>query len=374
MKKERILGFDFIRAVSALLIILYHVIRQFEIIPGWDHFPLSSLGPNGDWGHFSVVALFFMLSAASLLHNYPELQKKDLKSFYWKRWKSIFPAFYLVWIVCFVSTAIKNGVITWGGQPYLILLSVIGEDGYAQYLGLQHDYYLIGEWFLGVIIILYVLYPLLLFLYRRLFWIATIGIFAVFFLMYKETFLTYIFSFWCGFLYLRCRDVLQKRKWIGLLSLGLALFFFLFPFPVLFAVQSTTLAGVFFFVFLDMIAPFVLKLKPLRAFFLYTSGLSYELFLVHHHLIFSISGYLTATIGTNFTVPQQWCFLIGVYLISFFLAQAVSLLTKHYTSFFSRVFFSRGSGKAVAASSPDMSSPDTAQGSRCTGAAPRKPS
>lgn len=374
MKKERILGFDFIRAVSALLIILYHVIRQFEIIPGWDHFPLSSLGPNGDWGHFTVVALFFMLSAASLLRNYPRLERKDLKRFYWKRWKSIFPAFYLVWIVCFVSTAVKNGVLTWGGQPYLILLSVIGEDGYAKYLGLPHDYYLIGEWFLGVIILLYLLYPLLLFLYRKVFWIATVGIFAAFLLMYKETFLTYVFSFWCGFLYLRFRDSLQKRKWIGLFSLGLALFFFLFPFPVLFAVQSTTLSGVFFFVFLDWIAPYVLRLPPLRAFILYTSGLSYELFLVHHQVIFSISGYLTATIGTNFTVPQQWGFLVGVFLISFFLAQAVSLLIKYYASLFSRAFSSRGSGKAAAASSPDMSSPDTAPESRCTEAAPRKPS
>ena len=342
MKKERIFEFDFIRALSALLIVFYHVVRQFEIIPGWDHFPISSLGPNGDWGHFSVVALFFMLSAAALLQNYPELGRKDLLRFYWKRWKSIFPAFYLVWICCFITTAIKTGVITWGGQPWLILLSVIGEDGYAQYLGLEHDYYLIGEWFLGVIIILYILYPLLLFLYRKLFWIS---VFAAFLFWYKETFITYLFSFWCGFLYLRFRSILKKHAWAGLAALGLSLFFFLFPFPVLFAVQSTTLAGVCFFVFLDMIAPLVLRLKPLRAFFLYTSGLSYELFLVHHRVILFISGYLTATIGTNFTVPQQWAFLIGVFLISFFLAQGVSLLTAHYTSAFSRLFSSHGSKK-----------------------------
>lgn len=39
-----------------------------------------------------------------------------------------------------------------------MLLSLLGMDGYFQYRG--PNYYLIGEWFFGAIVFLYILYPL----------------------------------------------------------------------------------------------------------------------------------------------------------------------------------------------------------------------
>lgn len=335
MKKERILGFDFIRAVSALLIIFYHIVRQFEIIPDWDHFPVSSMGPNGDWGHYSVVALFFMLSAASLLYNYPTLKRGDLLRFYKKRWLSVFPAFYLVWICCYVITSIKSGSPFWGGHPATLLLTVIGEDGYFQYLGLADDYYLIGEWFLGVIIILYLLYPLLLALYQRFFLVSTIVITALFFILHNDSFITYLFPFWCGFCYLRYREKIRKRRVTFFLFLAGALIFFFVPFSIPFKIPAMTLVGILLFPCLDMIADPLMKVTPIRKFTLFTSGLSYELFLVHHQVIYNISTYLSSSMGARLTVPYQIFFAVGVFAISFFLAKAVSLLIKDLFQTFS---------------------------------------
>lgn len=335
MKKERILNFDFIRAVAALLIVFYHIVRQFEIIPAWDHFVIHSTGPNGDWGHYTVVALFFMLSAVSLLYNYPELTAKDLKGFYFRRWKSVFPTFYLVWICADVVRSIQSGTPFWGGPPVTFLLTLIGEDGYAQYLGLEHDYYLVGEWFLGVIILLYVLYPLLLALYRRLFLPTTIVITVLFFVLHHDGFISYLFPFWCGFVYLRLRETLRSRKWTALLFLAAMLLFLLVPFPVVFWIPAMTLAGICLFPVLDFLSDLLMRFRPVSAFFLFTSGLSYELFLVHHRVIFFISGYLTNFVGSDFTIAGQWFFALGVFVISFFLAKAVSLLMKDLFRFVS---------------------------------------
>ncbi len=150
--KERVKSFDLIRGLCALLIIFYHMIRLFESVPGWNHFPVPSGYVNGDWGHGAVVPVFFMLSGAALVLNYPSLQFKDLKTFYFKRWKSLFPAFYLVWFYYYVKTALVNGNPLFMGYPQWFLPTVFGMDGYTLYL--HQNYYMVGEWFLGAVILL----------------------------------------------------------------------------------------------------------------------------------------------------------------------------------------------------------------------------
>ena len=156
MKKERIESFTFIRGLSALAIVFYHVIRLLESVPVFNHFPIPSATVNGDWGHGAVVPLFFMISGASLLYNYPELPAGAVLPFYRKRWKGIFPAFYLVWLCCYVNTAIINGNPLFMGYPQWFLPTLFGMDGYLQYL--HPNYYMVGEWFLGAILLLYLLF------------------------------------------------------------------------------------------------------------------------------------------------------------------------------------------------------------------------
>ena len=162
-KRERIYGWDFIRVVSAFMVIAAHLtakITEVWGVTGW-------FGDNANGGYGALaVSAFFILSGASLFLTAPELENVEMiRSFYCKRIKSIFPMFLFLWTVFFVLRAVMSRNLLWGGSPWKILLSLMGMDGYLKYL--IPNYYSIGEWFLGALIILYLLYPVLLRLFLR---------------------------------------------------------------------------------------------------------------------------------------------------------------------------------------------------------------
>ena len=78
MKKERIYGLDLARAVCAILIVIYHYIKQIGTMPYWAASPIPPEFPNGDWGNVTVVSIFFMISGITLLYNYPRLRWGNL--------------------------------------------------------------------------------------------------------------------------------------------------------------------------------------------------------------------------------------------------------------------------------------------------------
>jgi surface polysaccharide O-acyltransferase-like enzyme len=100
-----------------------------------------------------------MLSGYLLYYNHPSVNK--LTSFYKKRWISIFPTFYIAYIFLYLERIFQSGRFFWSGPTWKLFFSVIGIDGFIFYRQ-PDDYYLIGDWFLGAIIILYALYPLII--------------------------------------------------------------------------------------------------------------------------------------------------------------------------------------------------------------------
>lgn len=338
MKKERIAGFDFIRAMSCLLIVFYHTIRLFESIPAWNHFPVKSAFVNGDWGHISVVAVFFMLSGTALLHNYPILTFRDLKTFYLKRAKSIFPAFYLVWAYFYITTALKVGNFLFMGYPQWFIPTVFGVDGYFLYL--HPNYYMVGEWFLGAIILLYLLYPLLLFLWNKCWWLFSIVMTAVFLLVIRfnpfqidlsDNLFVCMFSFWCGFLYLKFREKLQKKWFLPVLLFIAAIALFVIPLNTN-QVLVMVFVGILSFPFLDLLGGYLLKVPLVGRFLTHTGTLSYEIFLVHHQLIFSAGALMMNYLNENFSAGAQWVFAILLIPASLFFAKAVQLMTAYFLS------------------------------------------
>ncbi len=343
--KERVKSFDLIRGLCALLIIFYHMIRLFESVPGWNHFPVPSGYVNGDWGHGAVVPVFFMLSGAALVLNYPSLQFKDLKTFYFKRWKSLFPAFYLVWFYYYVKTALVNGNPLFMGYPQWFLPTVFGMDGYTLYL--HQNYYMVGEWFLGAVILLYLLYPLLLFLYRKCFWIASVGVVAAFLLTIRfnpfqialsDNLLVCLLPFWCGMAYMKFREKWKPSPLKSLPFLGGFLVLLLMPLNTN-QTMVMTIAGILLFLFLDNIGGTIMKCRPVCAFFTMFGNLSYEVFLVHHQLIFTVGAYLSGYLYTNFTVAGQWLFFILLIPSILLSAKAVQLLIRAFTGtkFFKKI-------------------------------------
>ena len=159
MKKHGEPSFNVIRAISAVAIVLFHYSYCFY------EYAIQKSGPeflsfiNGDYGAV-FVSDFFVLSGAALLYNHPHFGSiKEILTFYKKRWLSLFPMFYIAWTIMYIINSLRVGNWFWGGPRRNFLLSFIGMDGYFMHLG--KNYYNLGEWFLGGIIFLYLLYLLL---------------------------------------------------------------------------------------------------------------------------------------------------------------------------------------------------------------------
>ena len=109
------------------------------------------------------VTSFFCISGAVLYYNYPKII--SLKSFYYKRWKSILLPYYICFLYFFSRNVFRFHKFFYQGDWPKIFLSMIGLDGYLAYK--IKTYYLVGEWFLGAIIIIYAIYPILLFITNK---------------------------------------------------------------------------------------------------------------------------------------------------------------------------------------------------------------
>ena len=151
-KKKKIFYLNFIRAISMLMIVTYHFYAHFteNNITGFKIFS------NGKWGLIGVT-LFFMVSGASLMYNYGD--KIDIKKYAKKRFLGIYPMFWIAYTLIFIYVFYECKKIIWNLPIYKLGISLLGMDGYLG--SYTETFYLIGEWFLGCIVLIYILFPIL---------------------------------------------------------------------------------------------------------------------------------------------------------------------------------------------------------------------
>lgn len=165
--KNRILYYDVIRAVACLSVLIIHFNASFSAWSGGVFTYPNAVFPNnifnnsvylGDFG----VSLFFILSGAAMFRTYGE-REISLGAFYRKRFLSLYPMFWLAWFAAAAVGALVYGGIGSGGVGAL-LATASGMDGYLMSLGYGGlgAFYKVGEWFLGCMILLYLIIPLLL--------------------------------------------------------------------------------------------------------------------------------------------------------------------------------------------------------------------
>ena len=283
-----------------------------------------------------VVSVFFMLSGASLYYNYPKVEISRLKSFYFKRWKSLFPAFLLVWFLNYSLCVLKEHNFFYAAEPKYLLLSLVGMDGYLHHL--HPNYYYAGEWFLGAIIVMYLFYPLFtrLFEKKTLRLITTVVIFVAFlWLMRFNPFLinkawnpiTCTFTFWCGMLIMEYRDFFKKNWWIKAASIIPALILLFVPLGWDTAFMMV-IASPFCYLFMDWISSCIFFVPPLKSFVMLASTLSYEIFLVHHSLMNKYIDIIMDNASYHIDAKLELVFLILVLIPIFFYAKALSLIIK----------------------------------------------
>ena len=166
MKKPRLFYLDLIRVVALGCILVIHfnaTVTGYFTLP---HKLFTSTLPFGIYlGDFGS-SLFFIVSGASLC--YTARDDFSARVFYKKRALAVYPMFWLAWAICFSLRFVLRPGYYAGAWTETLLLTVLGLDNFALAAGwVGQDFACVGEWFLGSILFLYLLFPLLLALCRR---------------------------------------------------------------------------------------------------------------------------------------------------------------------------------------------------------------
>ncbi len=155
-KPTRLVFLDFIRVIAVLSIILFHF-HPAAFIAGAapETIPVLTIlrQPLGDLG----VTLFIVVSATALMTS--TATRFSAADFYVKRFLAIFPSYWIAYLVVAVLLFASRGNWAAGVAPWKFAFTTAGLDGF-----LLHDrpsFYLVGEWFVGFILCLYALFPVL---------------------------------------------------------------------------------------------------------------------------------------------------------------------------------------------------------------------
>ena len=143
--------------------VTFFVLNHFTQVSKNSYFIFDKFANGtGSWG-YSLVTVFFIISGALIYLNNSTLDSVSL--FYTKRIKTIYPAFYISYISVFTARMCLGGQFTSGKDVYLFALTILGIDGY--FSSYVKNFYILGEWFLGALIIIYLLYPFILAVFRK---------------------------------------------------------------------------------------------------------------------------------------------------------------------------------------------------------------
>lgn len=155
-RKPRLFYLDLVRALAVILIIITHFNNPFM-----GNHPIFMYEPFGIYVGSLGVSLFLIISGAALMYGYGDKEHLDIKKFYWKRCKAIYPMFWIAFIVANVLLLLRYQGNMYANVPaYRIIYSFLGVDGLLSTTGML-TFYTLGEWFLGFIILFYVVFPLL---------------------------------------------------------------------------------------------------------------------------------------------------------------------------------------------------------------------
>ena len=320
--KNRLPGIIFTRVWATIGIIIFHYFYHSNSTTKFLY-----LTQNSDFGYLYVTC-FFAISGVVLYYNYPK--NFSLKTFYFKRWKAIFPIFYLCWLFWYIRMVIAKQTFFWAGNPLKFIFSLFGIDGYFHYL--IPNYYLVGEWFLGALIFIYILYPLLCKCMNKNILIVPVILFLGYILQYTTNFFviedhrnlfTCITSFYFGMIAIKYKNLFFKNKIIGLISLilFLSLCFTKIQLPFINQTFIDQIQGLSLFIVLVWLGNYVME-TSISSIFKYLDKISFPMFLFQHHIIIVIL-YFYNPLDIKYVLLN----IIFIILITIICAKVVQIIT-----------------------------------------------
>ena len=193
MSKERVFYLDFIRAFSTLLIVLTHYNALFIYNVNRPSSAVITLNIGNVYIGALGVSLFLIISGAAMMYVYGDREKVNWKTFYYKRFVTIYPMFWLAYLAVASFTFLEQK----GINPFIprknFIFSILGFDTYLANFQIK-TFCHVGEWFLGLIIFIYIAFPLLLKLIKQAPIILAISAIVI----YSLSLITFKDESWCG--------------------------------------------------------------------------------------------------------------------------------------------------------------------------------
>ena len=281
--KKKLTGIMFTRSCCSIGIVFYHF---FGLSKG--KFKLLRKTANSTWG-FIFVTIFFSISGSVFYYNYPKI--KSIKGFYFKRWKSILLPYYICFFYFFLQNVFFFHKLFYKGHWSKLIFTLFGLDGFLNYR--FKTYYIIGEWFLGALIIIYLIYPILTSLISQNILIIHFIIYFCYLLMYKTNFFiiskdknmfSSINSFYFGMLGIKFSELfLNKISFLLSFILFIYLYFIkISNFILIFQIQGFAL-----YIILVQIGQYIMSSR-VQSIFIEVNNISYFIFLVHHKIILKV--------------------------------------------------------------------------------------
>ena len=295
-KKPRLLYIDLIRVVATFLIILHHLhfhFLDFKLFTSetlWkNNFLNLSLGDIG-------VSLFIFISGLGLVLSLNN-KKFKIKEFYKKRVLRIYPDFLIAYFFFFAWYQLKNYFPNNIKIPNFIL-SLTGLDTYLTsfFSFISYSFF---DWFIGFILILYLIFPLLYYIYKKdqrlLLLLATLLLSLTLYFSDGQINLRHftlrILEFSLGMCYAKFAfdHNIKKRLYVLAFS-SMALFSFInTPSPIFIIIRFILLD----FILIEtsyFIGKILANLPKFSKIITYLASISYLVFLLQHQMIIRIMG------------------------------------------------------------------------------------
>lgn len=318
MRKEQIKSIDFIKTICALGVFLVH----FE-----DHYaarPLYFFGRYFNGG--MLVTVFFIVSGGLLWYHYSD--NLELKRYYVKRWKGIFPMYYIAFIPVWLINVVRHGSFLYEGPAYAYVYTLLGMDGYLAFT--TETYHIVGEWFLGAIIVMYLLFPMIRWSFHKNKWALVAGTVLLYMVFYDKpitntsgfwTISSCLVSFCLGLLFMEYRKSIISLPGVLVAAMGYVLLCVVgvsLPHNALWHIL-----GACMFILLFALGEIVMERPWVNRLFRELSRLSYPVFLTHHVIL---------QVFLMIWQPTVW-WQIGLYavliiVVVLFVSQMLAMITK----------------------------------------------
>ena len=300
--KNRIYCFDLLKIISLVFVFTHHIVMDMYVTHPMHNLKIIEgliIRPNLN---LVMVAcgLFVLISGATLALNKRE---ESPLSFYKRRLTRVLIPFYIAYLIYFIIKVISNKTIfIFGGIPkWRFIFTIMGIDEYLSANGIGTFSLGVGEWFLGCIILCYLVYP---FLYRAhkknrvlTFVIMTIYYIAFnlnyhkfnFTIVSHMNFLSQIYNFYLGVLLVDEEVTSKIKEWFLIVTIPIVLFLYthaiLIPIPDNFKTTIACTALVIAFYIYEKIFS---RIDVIKKFCTVIAKISLEIFLVHHFIIYQV--------------------------------------------------------------------------------------